>query len=426
MTRLETRDGALWLVASWHEDPKSDSFNDGVGKKVVKGWESFSGWYWFAVEQDGTHEGKPRYFGYVQGSGSEWGYFTEAELDSLGPRVWKIKPGDLPISGRRYTARKDTSDEAQERRLARARDARARDSAEAQERRLARYKAEWAGFREWGMSDEEAMRRERESEKKLSAISDPELREWLGERDFMFGWRSAILDYYYNLEQAKEGGQLWKPSASNAGNVPPVGSPADRKLIKGWLDELPRTTFNRTVSDFDDLRRIFRNNPTFVKNRLAGTNAQYPPPYHTRPGMSDSEYEALMTRRERWDAQKRKRPAAVLARRTPAALSALGVRSATLGARVIGEEKFMPVYWRNEGSTQKRVGMGAARTNKPLARRFATFIREQGFNARVIEVGGGGKSGSRKWSVFMGERKASSPPISSIHQVHPTMQRGGP
>ena len=66
-------------------------------KKVLKGWESFSGWYWFATElnNDGYH------FGYVQGFEEELGYFSEEELKSLYPKVWEIKSIDLPYAGRR-------------------------------------------------------------------------------------------------------------------------------------------------------------------------------------------------------------------------------------------------------------------------------------------------------------------------------------
>jgi len=66
-------------------------------KEVLKGWESFSGWYWFATElnADGRH------FGYVQGFESEWGYFDENELKSLSPRVWPINDIDLIHAGRR-------------------------------------------------------------------------------------------------------------------------------------------------------------------------------------------------------------------------------------------------------------------------------------------------------------------------------------
>lgn len=67
-------------------------------KKVLAGWESWSGWYWFATElgDDGIH------YGYVQGFENEWGSFSEEELNSLAPRVWKIKEIDLPHAGRRY------------------------------------------------------------------------------------------------------------------------------------------------------------------------------------------------------------------------------------------------------------------------------------------------------------------------------------
>ena len=80
------------------------------GRKVIKGYESFSGWYWFATEivqiQDTILNGKiyendTIYFGFVQGFEEEWGDFSKAELESLKPKVWKIPKKNLPYSGRR-------------------------------------------------------------------------------------------------------------------------------------------------------------------------------------------------------------------------------------------------------------------------------------------------------------------------------------
>ncbi len=73
------------------------------GKLVLKGWESFSGWYWFATEKvEDDYNGKPLWFGFVQGLEQEWGDFSEAELDSLGKyKVWKIPQKNLSFSGRR-------------------------------------------------------------------------------------------------------------------------------------------------------------------------------------------------------------------------------------------------------------------------------------------------------------------------------------
>ena len=84
---------------------------------VLKGWESFSGWYWFGVEKveerkvadgsgsvmaDGSVVDDTIWFGYVQGLEEEWGDFSEAEILSLGPTVaWPIKACDLPHAGRR-------------------------------------------------------------------------------------------------------------------------------------------------------------------------------------------------------------------------------------------------------------------------------------------------------------------------------------
>ena len=73
-------------------------------KEVIKGYESFSGWYWFATElEDDDYMGHPLYFGYVQGFESEWGSFWMGELQPLidNMRVWEIKPQDLPHAGRR-------------------------------------------------------------------------------------------------------------------------------------------------------------------------------------------------------------------------------------------------------------------------------------------------------------------------------------
>jgi len=80
------------------------------GKKVLKGWESFSGWYWFATEKQGEQlsdlgkgKGTPDtiWFGLVQGFEEEWGYFSQAEIESLGSQAWEIPKKNLPHSGRR-------------------------------------------------------------------------------------------------------------------------------------------------------------------------------------------------------------------------------------------------------------------------------------------------------------------------------------
>lgn len=72
------------------------------GKPVIKGFESFSGWYWFATEKvEDDYNGAPLWCGFVQGLEEEWGDFSEAELKSLAPRVWEIPLKNLPYSGRR-------------------------------------------------------------------------------------------------------------------------------------------------------------------------------------------------------------------------------------------------------------------------------------------------------------------------------------
>ncbi|MCJ7563837.1 MAG: hypothetical protein MUP52_04520 [Candidatus Aminicenantes bacterium] len=89
------------------------------GKKVLKAWESFSGWYWFGVEIAETRTpGKDGggsmlngrevpdviWFGLVQGFDEDWGYFSEAEIKSLGNRAWKIPKVNFPFAGRQSSS----------------------------------------------------------------------------------------------------------------------------------------------------------------------------------------------------------------------------------------------------------------------------------------------------------------------------------
>ena len=99
-TVLHTKDGKLYA-----DD-----------KPILKGWESYSGWFWFAAEKveerraaegsgsvmaDGSVVDDTIWFGYVQGLEEEWGDFSEAEIRSLGSKAWPIKKCDLPYAGRR-------------------------------------------------------------------------------------------------------------------------------------------------------------------------------------------------------------------------------------------------------------------------------------------------------------------------------------
>lgn len=80
-------------------------------KKVMRGWESFNGMYWFATEEaykqdsvlpDGSEiKNDTIYFGFVQGQEEEWGYFSQGEIESLKPKTWEIPNKALPYSGRR-------------------------------------------------------------------------------------------------------------------------------------------------------------------------------------------------------------------------------------------------------------------------------------------------------------------------------------
>lgn len=83
-------------------------------KKVIKGWESFSGWYWFAFEIDHKQDsdlgdGKVFkndiiYYGLVQGAEEELGYFALSDLKGLIDKnmAWPIPQKNLSFSGRRH------------------------------------------------------------------------------------------------------------------------------------------------------------------------------------------------------------------------------------------------------------------------------------------------------------------------------------
>lgn len=89
MNKFESKDNKLYIN----------------GKVVLKGWESFTGWYWFATEiEKETYNDLPVYFGFVQGFEEEWGNFTESELNDLIKlnQVWEIPQKSLSISGRRF------------------------------------------------------------------------------------------------------------------------------------------------------------------------------------------------------------------------------------------------------------------------------------------------------------------------------------
>lgn len=76
-------------------------------KKVIRAWESFSGLYWFAVEEvqrqdtllsDGeVAKNDIIYFGFVQGLEEEWGDFSLAELERLKPMVCIFFDCPLPL-----------------------------------------------------------------------------------------------------------------------------------------------------------------------------------------------------------------------------------------------------------------------------------------------------------------------------------------
>ena len=59
--------------------------------KAIKSWKStIIDWKWHAK----TEEGNGLYYGYIEGSENEWGYFREDELKTA--RVVEIDPEKLP------------------------------------------------------------------------------------------------------------------------------------------------------------------------------------------------------------------------------------------------------------------------------------------------------------------------------------------
>ena len=78
-------------------------------KKVIRGWESFSGWYWFATEKDNENPGN--FYGFVQGHEEEWGYFSTEEFPALikAGKLWEIPKENLPHSGRRHDDSKSST-----------------------------------------------------------------------------------------------------------------------------------------------------------------------------------------------------------------------------------------------------------------------------------------------------------------------------
>jgi len=92
LAKFENKDGKLYID----------------NKEVLKGWESFSGWYWFATEkvqiqEDQFSDKDQIWFGLVQGFEEEWGDFAQAEIEALGKsKVWEIPKKALAWSGRRH------------------------------------------------------------------------------------------------------------------------------------------------------------------------------------------------------------------------------------------------------------------------------------------------------------------------------------
>ena len=108
-TCLQNNNGKLVLLRSITGENDQEFIEE---IPVLKGWESFTGWYWFATEfiqhQDSdlgdgrVIEHDAIWYGFVQGLEEEWSDFSQGEIESLGRyHVWPIKTRDLPHAGRR-------------------------------------------------------------------------------------------------------------------------------------------------------------------------------------------------------------------------------------------------------------------------------------------------------------------------------------
>lgn len=87
------------------------------GKPVIKIWESFNGWYWYAVEDQGEYVGvgadgndveAHAWFGYVQADFNEWGTFDSKELERAG--VWEVPRSNWAYTGRMEESKASESD----------------------------------------------------------------------------------------------------------------------------------------------------------------------------------------------------------------------------------------------------------------------------------------------------------------------------
>ena len=89
------------------------------GKNIIKIWESFSGWYWYAIEDQGSYTGigadgnevqAHAWYGYVQGMENEWGTWDSNELERAG--VWTVPKSNWGWTGKESKASENWKDVA--------------------------------------------------------------------------------------------------------------------------------------------------------------------------------------------------------------------------------------------------------------------------------------------------------------------------
>jgi len=91
------------------------------GKNVIKIWESFSGWYWYAIEDQGSYTGigadgnevqAHAWYGYVQGMENEWGTWDSNELERAG--VWTVPKSNWGWTGKESKASESWTEKRQQ------------------------------------------------------------------------------------------------------------------------------------------------------------------------------------------------------------------------------------------------------------------------------------------------------------------------
>ena len=226
------------------------------GKNIIKIWESFSGWYWYAIEDQGSYTGigadgnevqAHAWYGYVQGMENEWGTWDSNELERAG--VWTVPKSNWGWTGKESKASenwKDVADKFYKEELN-------KDKKSAGESKL---KAGYAqcphcstqmNRLDWLQDHIKTSHPTKASEGQLMKIEKN-------------GWEFSVIDNGYGGDYAggtKDVGLLevaiFEPEID-----PILGS--QKSEIKGWM----------TQEDVEDLKRTFETDPVMAYRRIGG------------------------------------------------------------------------------------------------------------------------------------------------------------